>query len=326
MKRNCLLFLLLGFAMASSANYLFARSTDVLTKIYLPRNATITSGQITVDDISIITGTDSRAEKIGAIKLGKAPFPGQEVNLSRTVIKSQLSAEGINCNKIVFTGADEIKIIRQAEDFKSKAIIACAQNFMKNKISDSGVSWKVLNSPKKIVLNKTQSKAVLQAEEKEYSPAGQVHIKVSAILKDKVIATRTIWFRLSYTVRQVVATKKITRGQEITTDNAKYVEVQSARPRACVKSPFGKRAYRTIQKDAIITSTCLMKDKPTILVKQNETVKIKIVGDGWSISALGRAMEKATEGQVIKVRNIDSKKVIMCKIDSAGDAIPVSQK
>ena len=325
MKRNCLLFLMLGVALASSANYLFATTNSIVTKIYLPRNATITTGQITVDDVTIITGTDSHSEKIGAIKLGKAPFPGQEINLSRTVIKSQLSAEGIDCRNVIFSGAEEIKITRQAEDFKTTAMIACAQNLMKNKITDSTISWKAINWPKKIVLNKTQSKATLRAEEKEYSPAGQIHIKVHAVLKDKVIATRTVWFKLSYKVRQVIAVRSIKRGEEITTENAKYVEVQSDRPRACVKSPFGKRAYRTIQKDGIITSTCLMKEKPAVLVKQNDTVKIKIVGDGWSISALGRALEKAVEGQVIRVRNIDSKKVIMCKIDAAGDAIPVKR-
>ena len=68
----------------------------------------------------------------------------------------------------------------------------------------------------------------------------------------------------------------------------------------------GMRAKRKIRKDAVITQSDITLPE---LFKRGSMVSILLKKGGLAISAKGKAMEKGVKGKVIRVQNINSKKV-----------------
>lgn len=324
MKFKAIIFsvALLGISCFASAGY--NRAPKKQAKIYLPRNAKINTAQIKIDDVGIITGSDELSQKLGNVMLGRAPFPGQKMKISRDVIVSQIAAAGVNTSSVLLTGASEIVVVREASEFSAKDIIAKAREFIDNTQEDESILWDVVNKPGAIVISRHLRTTDLKCQYAKQSPKGQRNVIVSAYVDGIKVASRTVWFRATYTVRQVVATKFIKQGEEINSSNAKIVEKKSTRKIQNVTNPFGRKAYRGIQAGAVITTAMLASKKPLIVVKFNQTVQIKITGPGWKIATLGKALGRGSVGDIIRVRNIDSKKIIVCRIDKSGDVVPVA--
>jgi flagella basal body P-ring formation protein FlgA len=155
------------------------------------------------------------------------------------------------------------------------------------------------------------------------APAGYVKVEVSAIGDKHERARIAILFKLVHPVRQTVATKDIAVGQVITPDNAKIkiVHVES-RPRSGWTSLYGMRAARTIPIGRVIQPGMVRANRPAIVVRRNQRVTMNIEGIGFTVTAIGQALQDGRPGELIKVRNIDSKRIISAKVAFDGTVVP----
>ncbi|MHC4762939.1 MAG: flagellar basal body P-ring formation chaperone FlgA, partial [Planctomycetota bacterium] len=62
---------------------------------------------------------------------------------------------------------------------------------------------------------------------------------------------------------------------------------------------------------------------PHILLKRNQNVVIKVDRLGLLITAIGKTMQDGRVGEYIKVRNVDSQRIIMAKVSEDGSVEPV---
>jgi flagella basal body P-ring formation protein FlgA len=60
-----------------------------------------------------------------------------------------------------------------------------------------------------------------------------------------------------------------------------------------------------------------------IIVKRNQSVLIRIESLGFLITAAGTALQDGKAGEHVKVRNADSRRIIIAKINADGSAEPV---
>jgi hypothetical protein len=63
--------------------------------------------------------------------------------------------------------------------------------------------------------------------------------------------------------------------------------------------------------------------KEPVIVERNQNVVIRIDRDGLVVTAMGKAMQQGKLGENIKVRNVDSQRVILAKVNEDGIVEPV---
>jgi flagella basal body P-ring formation protein FlgA len=63
--------------------------------------------------------------------------------------------------------------------------------------------------------------------------------------------------------------------------------------------------------------------KPDVIVKRNQNVVIRMERPGLSVTAVGKAMQKGSVGEYIKVRNVDSQRLILARVNEDGTVEPV---
>ena len=62
--------------------------------------------------------------------------------------------------------------------------------------------------------------------------------------------------------------------------------------------------------------------KPKILLKRNQNVVIKVDRPGLLIPAIGKTLQDGRVGEYIKVQNVDSRRIIMAKVNKDGSVEP----
>ena len=63
--------------------------------------------------------------------------------------------------------------------------------------------------------------------------------------------------------------------------------------------------------------------EPAVVVKRNQNVIIQVERPGLVVTAIGKAMQQARAGEYIKVRNLDSQRIILARVNEDGTVEPV---
>ncbi len=302
-----------------------AAEQDQSVRIYLPRSKVITAPNISLEDIAIITGMNRiLSDKARAVKLGRAPFPGEKITLSRQVILAQLATSGIYSEYVKMTGAEQVQVRRDSSTIASDDFINSAEEFVKAKFANDEVVWKLVRKPEGLNIA-GKVKVELFCSELQSQANGQVRVIVDVIDKadGKNLGNRELLFDLKYRTQRVVATADIEQGQVVSAENGRLEATLVDRRPEEISLPFGLKAIKRIQRGAVITNSMVFEPEPAVLVERNRTVRIKVVGPNWRITTIGLALQNGRCGDAIRVRNVDSKRIIIARVDKTGDVVPI---
>jgi flagella basal body P-ring formation protein FlgA len=123
--------------------------------------------------------------------------------------------------------------------------------------------------------------------------------------------------RYSKIVKAVVANYPLPKGHIIKPEDIRVSYIKLKRKRDYidnVKLVIGKSLKRNINKNQPISFKDLKKE---YLVRKNSNIRVIYKKGNFKIEILGRALENGEKGQIIKVKNISSGKVIQCKVIGA---------
>ncbi|NBB95063.1 MAG: flagellar basal body P-ring formation protein FlgA [Planctomycetes bacterium] len=329
--RTLKILLILLIPLTMLATHAFGEDADATAdapepavRVYLPRSRTVDKASLTVDDVAFVSGRNNElAGKVKAVAMGRSPFPGESITVNRQTLLSQLAAANLPTDTLRIIGAEQTVIDRKATEVTTDDIITAATTFLKASKPAGVTSWELATRPKDISMP-ARDGARVRCRFAKQSPSGQVHIHVLLATNADVLAERLVVFRVKYQAKQLVAARDISPGEPVTPDNTTMETVQVTQPPDEVYlPPFGKRARVRIQAGARITDSCVHEPKPELTIRRNQTVRMRIQGDGWSVTALGKALQNGRAGETIRVRNLDSRRIIVGEIDKHGNVIPM---
>jgi flagella basal body P-ring formation protein FlgA len=156
------------------------------------------------------------------------------------------------------------------------------------------------------------------------SQSNQVSVEITVLSGSEKLAIRKVNFRLEYEINTPVALVDITPGIIISSENVKIEKRPSNYPEpADWKSPYGLAAKRTIPANAIVRADMVGSIESQIILKRNQSVIIRIEHPGFVITATGKTLQNGKVGDFIKVRNVDSQRIIIVKVNEDGSVEPV---
>lgn len=293
-------------------------------KLYLLREVNITGESMQLGDIAILRGSPEDIAKASEVTLGKFSVPGQKITINRRTILIRLAANKIASTNVSFSGAKEVKVGRKELIISANDIAAKASEFLKkNKTNSMVASYELTRNCRKIVLPAQKGKITLAAHLSKKVSASQVIIDVDVMLDGKKVGTNQVSYRPVYNRRLVVATADMPAGTVLSDKNIKIETTTSKYPEPKgFKLPVGLVAKRDIKSGQQIRNSLVMQPKPEILIKRNALVVIKIETAALTLTADGKSLGEGGFGEMIKVKNIDSKRIIICKVNYDGTVSP----
>ncbi len=297
---------------------------DSALQIYLPREITIKDKHLSLGQVGIIRGQESLVAKASKIALGQISAPGQKIVIDRKTLLSRLACNGIPVWKVTLTGAETITIQQQERTIRSDEFIKLASSYLeKNPPGISVCGFNPIRIPQDFIITGTGKDISFSPRLVSSGAGNQAKVEIAIHSGGKIIGTSEIIFKLKYNCRQAVTKIDIPTGTVISPDNVKIEKITSNYPESVDwKPPYGLISKRQIPTKTVLHPNMLSPVKSPIITKRNQKVVIRIDMPGFLITAFGKAMQDGRAGDYIKVRNVDSQRIILAMINEDGSVKP----
>lgn len=308
-------------------------------QVYLPREVTIKGDTLSLGQVSIIRGEESLVAKASEISLGRISAPGQGIILDRPTVLSRLVCNGIPASEVTLTGAEKVTVKQQQQIIKGSEFVELANSFLEeNPPTDSAYQWELIRTPKDLVIPGASKDIKLSPSLAANTTRNHAKIRIIVSADGKKIGTRDVAFRLKYNCRRAVTLVELDAGTVISPENVRIEKTVSNRPepanwsglpfRSALQNgvpnpPYGLVAKHRLSANTVLGTGMVELRKPEVIVGRNNTVIIRVERPGLLITAIGKTMQEGRAGEYIKVRNADSQRIILTKVNEDGTVEPV---
>lgn len=316
MKKNvCLLILLLQLYFSSA----FAEGIVVAVS----EQVKVGSPVITLGELAEISGSDTeRIQNLRQLKLGAAPLPGSSFVLTKEVIDMRLGASGVDLSGVAWNIPNAVTVIGDSQVISGQLLIDKAVAAIRSQVgSDVGLDDLTISSVGQV------QDAIVPPGSLAFTttlPYGIRYNTPTTVTVDINVNERSITkVRLKFDVklyRQVIiATREMNAREILTEDCLRYERMDIGHlPAGFVTDKTkiaGLMTRRTVTPGMVLTNS--MVNRPAI-VKQGSMVTLVAYIGNMKVTAGGQAMQNGCEGQLIRVLNVNSKRIVFGKILDEG--------
>lgn len=322
---TAILVLCVIFCRASVGGETTDAEKDYLLEIYLPREVAVKDDTINLGQVSVIQGEKSLAAKASEIALGRLSVPGQEIILDRPMILGRLACCGIPVSKVQLNGAERVTIRQRRQIIKGEEFVETARAFLEKKqLSISNYRLDVIQAVKDLITPLTCKSIKVSPHLVKSNAEDKTKVRMVVFADGEQIGVREVTFRLKYNCRRAITLVELAAGEVISPVNVKIERAESNHPEPSGwRPPFGLVARRRLPANTVIRPELVAPVRPEVVLKRNQNVIIQVERPGLVVTTVGRTMQDGRVGQYIKVRNVDSQRIILARVNEDGTVEPV---
>jgi flagella basal body P-ring formation protein FlgA len=320
---NWKIVLALIFVMIVGSTSIPTKGICAATKVSIEPIASVTLDKedIYLGSIAKIRGQDRRlVQRLHGIYIGKSPLPGESRRFDSKYILLRIRQGKIDPSRIDIQ-TDGIVTVKRSSIRASKVDIEKAiRAFIVKKMPWSKGQAKIEKIQFKQDLALPPGKVSLKIRPpKQTDYLGHVPLAVSIYVDGQY--QKKIWVSAHIQVNgeTVVARKPLGRYQTIARDDLLVKKMDLSRiPSDAIRNiddAVGKRTTRTILSKSVLRKAMI--ESPPIL-KRGDMVTIIAETKGLKVTTQGVTKQKGRQGEMIRVLNIASKKMIYARVLDAG--------
>ncbi len=274
---------------------------------------------IRLGDIVNFDEETEMTKALATLTVGQSPAPGEQSSLRSLSIKDYLVSSQSLPQDIRWTGSPTVTVHRQGMNIGSEKILAIIAEFIKknqNNLPEAEIRFVPGSLPLPFIL-----------------PIGDLTYEVIPSNPDIISSSRfSIIFRIDNTVvrnmsvrgniealtQVVVCVGSMTRGSIIRPEHLTMamMDISSlANPGLELSDLVGKRLQRNLRAGSPVLLS-MVESLP--VVQRGERVKIVINSGPLHLTATGLAHSDGIMDQMIRVQNINSNKIIYCRVAAPG--------
>jgi len=302
-----LLLLMHGFCMAGEL------------KISFHEQAEITGTRIVLGDIAEISPPDGRAEELLQRSVGPAPRPGRTKTLKTSAIRSYLELTDESLAAARWLGPESIKVQRRGLKLGPEQVQQIMAEYLRrnlDRLPPADIRFVPGGLPKPVTLpyGKLSWEVIPSNPDIISSSTFGLLLRIDG----RTVENLTIRGRLEAWTDVVIAAATIRKGALIGAEALSLSRRDIARlkdPILSKREVVGRLADRTIHAGRALEKRHI---KLPPHIRKGQQVKIVASKGALNISAMGIAAADGRRGDMIRVRNIQSNKLIYCKVAAPG--------
>lgn len=281
--------------------------------IFIPEQVFVNKAQLTLGDIAEIIGADNaKVETLKKVNLGSAPSPGSRMVLNNELLGMRISAASLNYNDVTWYIPDNITIIAKSQTISGQELLVTAQNYIKSNIPQAITDYTIenVNLPQDLLIREgtVTLKPVLPYGVRYNAPT---NVFINVMLDDVLVKKVELRFNVKRYEQVVVLTNPLMPNQIITGADLAIVRVDISKiPQGYINDInkiIGKVVLRVLAAETVLNTGMLYNP---IIINKASTVEIVYQNNGIEVRAVGTALQDGREGEMIRVQNEVSKKII----------------
>lgn len=311
-----------GFAQDAGASE--DSSPGHTTVVTVRATATVAETRVLIRDVAEIEGGPlALREQIGNLDLSDLPASNQPAVIHRGEIFFRLRLAGIDAKDFRLQGASQVRVSLARYQVTEQDILAAAKRYVLQHFPGDADDLSIQPvQPLRGLPSVTGSSELLRLDVEPQSsgiPLGKICLNVIVLVNGEKRGVVPAWFHVKFSQRVAVCKRRIERGELLTGENV-YFDQRTldtlndylAAPQALA----GKRARRALSPGQVLVGQDLesVSAEDPILVKQQGLVKLVAKLGPIQIVADCEALQDGRKGQLIRVRNIDSRNIVVGRV------------
>lgn len=290
---------------------------DSLLKVKVETFSLVKNKKIKLGDIAKITGNEPKmVQAAKSIILISAPSMDRAIFIGKGLIKRSLSRNGFDLKKVKFIFPNRIIVKNKLNRISEKEIKESIRNYIynhmpwdKNQVEIAKIDFKgEILLPNGEITQKITSK-------NHGSFIGKFPIFIEFIVDGKKVRRQKINVQMEVLIPVVLSSINLKRNQIISEKDIyikkQWVSKNSPKMLTSFNKVIGKRLKKNLQAGEPLFGSFL--EIPAVIAK-GKKVTILVETKNVRITTQGIAMEAGKQGQVIKVKNIGSNKVVYARV------------
>jgi len=312
--------LVLGLAAAA------ARAEPAGGPVVVTLRATATTGgpQVTVGDVAALSGGDpDLRRRIERLDLADLPREGQTAHVSREQVGFRIRLADIDARQFRVEGAARSAVTVARATVSAGEVVAAARALLMKRLPWPPEDLTVeLAQPVHGPIEVRGGRDRVRLEPVVPSSGtllGLVRVDVSLVANGERQRVVPAYFEVKLHQSVAVATRRIAPGEPLGEHNVQFQRLAFDGLSGYLTMADGlanRRARRLLAAGQVVTTadTELLVEADPVLIKSRDYVKLVTHLGPLTITALGEALQEGRRGEVIRVRNVDSNRVVRGKV------------
>lgn len=303
--------LLLALASATSA----LADGEILVKV--SQQASVRSPAFTLGEISVIEAADeSMAAQLGNMRLAVSPMPGSWRELEREVILSQLQMHGFGTSRLNLECPDVIRIYRESQTIEQSLLERRLRDFIVGNAPWDPRDMEITSVTRTgdIVLPAGELTVNIQ-HRGSANYLGPTPFTVELVVDGQSAQQIMMQAQISVYREAVVAVNPVPARSiiDLSDIELRKIDISTVRGKTLdsVDDVAGMCSTVFVQPGQVIIARNLTKP---ILVRRNETISLIASKPGFVIRTTGIAQSDGRRGEVIRVLNPSSRKILEAEV------------
>jgi flagella basal body P-ring formation protein FlgA len=300
-----------------------------LVVLRLRDRAVVTARTVTLADVAELTGGLAvLRERIGLLDVAEVPRDGGGLSVSRRQVEYRLRLAEVPSALYRVEGAGVTQIGTRFRPVTSDEVVAAARKTLLGRLPWSADEVQIdLIQPVVAPLPAVAADEQLTIKAEPHPgqrPPGRLQVDVRLFVQGEQRFALPVYFNVRPCQRVVVCRHRINRGEELTAASV-FVERQPVDGRGrnalSPEAMARKRARHTLLPGHMVLLTDVEDQAAPPqhpVVKPQDAVRLLVKVGGLKVTAAGQALQEGRVGQLIRVQNVDSKKVILGRVVEAG--------
>ena len=307
--RSLFLLLTLVFVSATASA---AGTVDIAAK------ATVRAFTITVGDVAEVDGLDRvRTARVKKITLGKAPLVGQSKYVPKSFIERRIK-EAVG-GGLAVKGPSRIKVSRATHRLRGDQLSALVRSEVESVMPHALESVAEIKVP--LIPDMTVpygARATVHFDENE-DFVGLVKAELVVKAGHRRVNTRRLNIKLDLYANTLGVTTELKRGHVLTRDDVMAIQVPASQvPRDAIQRVElveGAELRRRVRPGESLRQAWF---KIPPVISRGERVRIVARRGTIQLTTVGQALNNARQNAFVRVKNLDSKKVITGRATAPG--------
>ncbi|MGB3212404.1 MAG: flagellar basal body P-ring formation chaperone FlgA [Desulforhopalus sp.] len=294
------------------------QSADAL-QITFKASGEVDASVVRLGDIATFDEETEMTRALATLTVGQSPAPGQKSSLSSLSIKDYLASSQSLPAHIRWTGSPTVKVFRRGITVGSEwiqKIIAAYINSNKNNLPEAEIRF----VPSGLPLPFTIPTGDMTHEVIPSNPAilGSSRFSIIFRVNGNVAKNMSVRGKIEALAHVVVSAEPLKKGnvllpQQLSTS---MMDISSLRsPGLNLEDFVGKKLKRSLRAGSPVLLSMV---EALPVVERGERVKIIINSGPLHLTATGLAHSDGAMNQMIRVQNINSNKIIHCRVTGPG--------
>ncbi len=291
-------------------------AADPAVVVRLDPVASVGSREVRVRDVATVQGGPAELrERIAALDLDDAPPPGGTSELTREQVVFRIRLAGVDPSVFRVEGTASTRLVRETYEVPEADMLAAARRLVLARLPWDPADITVQPAPPArgpVRVSGRKDDVHLDATlRSDRLPLGKVRVDVAVSVENRKQAEVPLMLDVRVHQGVAVATRRIERGQKLTDANVRFERraLDGTTDYLTTDRAEGQQAKRTILPGQIITAADSERAVAVnpVLIKQRDVVQIVFEQGALRVTAKGEALQNGRRGEVIRLRNVDSR-------------------